>query len=364
MAFPPGSTSAAEAVPPLAALMEFDFLEVADRLPEPLLLLGANGEVRAANRRALGLMGQPRDAIVGRRLWELIGAAEEPVAAFLRLCARSGHPVPGNLKIGEQTDHVWPRCEAMLIRPASAGSPALLMIRWPLAHRLSRSFVELNARISQLSREVRLRRALEEKLKEVNAELARTNAELARLARTDALTGVANRRYFEQLLGEELRRAVRSGAPVSLLMIDVDFFKAYNDGLGHPAGDNCLIQVAHTIGRGLRRAGDCVARYGGEEFTVLLPDTALSGARQRADTIRRELARLAIAHPASPVDACVTVSIGVATVLPGDGGVSAAALIEAADHALYRAKREGRNRVCTTELNRRGAPRRLRRQTS
>ena len=166
---------------------------------------------------------------------------------------------------------------------------------------------------------------------------------LARLVREDALTGVSNRRGFEERSASEYQRAIRTRSPLSLLMIDIDYFKRYNDVFGHPDGDRCLRAVAGAIGAGLRRPSDLVARYGGEEFVVLLPDTNASGARRRAETIRRAVLELALPHPQSP-HGCVTISVGVATARPRIGGAVLEA-VRAADRALYQAKRRGRNRV-------------------
>ena len=176
-------------------------------------------------------------------------------------------------------------------------------------------------------------------------ELERVNIELNKIARYDALTGVANRRHFDERLQQELLRAVRDKAPLSLLMIDVDFFKKYNDLNGHQAGDTCLIKVALMIASSLRRPADMVARYGGEEFSVILPSTNSAGALDRAEVIRKKIADLVVCHPGSQKNTSVTVSIGVASVAPGDATASTASLIAAADAALYQVKQSGRNAV-------------------
>jgi diguanylate cyclase (GGDEF)-like protein len=144
------------------------------------------------------------------------------------------------------------------------------------------------------------------------------------------------------VLTKEAQRASRSGRPLSVLFVDVDHFKAFNDHYGHLAGDDVLRRVAQTASRCLRRNSDHVARYGGEEFVVTLPDTDARGAATVADAIRRSIAALDIAHERSPYGH-LTVSIGVATAV--GGRVSAATLLRLADEALYRAKSGGRNRV-------------------
>ena len=174
--------------------------------------------------------------------------------------------------------------------------------------------------------------------------LMETNEELRRLAVTDELTGIANRRQFFELAAVEVKRARRNWAPLSLLMIDVDKFKDYNDTYGHTMGDECLVRVAHCIREALKRPTDVVARYGGEEFVVLLPETPRVGAEQIAEAIRAAVRALHIAHHSSGVDEYVTVSIGVCTLTP-ENPVNLDHLVHMADEALYEAKQAGRNRV-------------------
>jgi diguanylate cyclase (GGDEF)-like protein len=171
-------------------------------------------------------------------------------------------------------------------------------------------------------------------LAKVTADLEEANERLQRLSMIDALTGVDNRRRFDEALDREWRRSSRSGSPLSLLMIDVDRFKEYNDTRGHQAGDECLRAVAVVLRECLSRAADVVARYGGEEFAVLLPDSDLAGARCVAERLR---ARVEERTP-------VTISAGVATMAAAQA-IWPTALVSAADDALYEAKRQGRNRV-------------------
>ncbi|MFA7553489.1 MAG: diguanylate cyclase [Spongiibacteraceae bacterium] len=174
-------------------------------------------------------------------------------------------------------------------------------------------------------------------------ELSRANHELDRLSRIDFLTDVANRRYFEESLEREWSRASRGKHPVSLLMIDVDFFKKYNDQYGHIDGDSCLQQVANALLNSGKRPADLVARFGGEEFVMLLPETD-EGAELLAERCRQRVEELRLLHEQSEVGPYVTVSIGGATMVPNDGK-SSRALLKAADDALYQAKSDGRNRV-------------------
>lgn len=190
-------------------------------------------------------------------------------------------------------------------------------------------------------------------------QLERMNAELSRLARFDALTGVANRRHFDERITQEFARAAREKSPLSLLMIDVDHFKRFNDLHGHQAGDAALAKIAQTIMASLRRPADLVARYGGEEFAVILPATSADGAIERAEAIRKRIEGLEITRPGTAIVNRITVSVGMASVTPVDAPApspngsscmslpSPSKLIAAADAALYKIKNDGRNKVGT-----------------
>ena len=176
-----------------------------------------------------------------------------------------------------------------------------------------------------------------EKLLEVS------NQHLVQQIATDCLTGLANRRRFDEALVTEWMRAARSGAPLSLLMVDIDHFKNYNDRYGHPAGDQCLRRVAAALGQCVRRAGELVARYGGEEFVMLLPNANINHASETAQNILAQMAQEALPHAASPTGHHVTLSVGVASIAP-DAAMEASTLVNAADAAMYRAKSGGRAR--------------------
>ena len=167
---------------------------------------------------------------------------------------------------------------------------------------------------------------------------------LETMAMVDRLTNIPNRRRFDTSLEEEWRRAQRNGTPLSLLMIDIDHFKGYNDHYGHSAGDECLKKVAASLIQSVDRPGDLVARWGGEEFIAILPDTDRDGARQIAEQMRARVEGMAIPHGHSDISPSVTVSIGVASQQPQVTD-SAAMLIEESDRMLYQAKNSGRNRV-------------------
>ena len=168
---------------------------------------------------------------------------------------------------------------------------------------------------------------------------------LRSLAGLDGLTGIANRRTFEEALATEWRRAVRAATPLSLLMIDIDHFKQFNDKFGHQCGDDCLREVAGALAAQTHRAGDFPARYGGEEFAIVLPATESIGAVRIAENVRAGVERLELEHPHSSVASVVTVSIGAASVIPTRSD-RVEKLVCFADIALYRAKDSGRNRSC------------------
>lgn len=168
---------------------------------------------------------------------------------------------------------------------------------------------------------------------------------LADLAATDPLTGLANRRCFDQCLADEWSRARREGKPLSLLLLDIDHFKAFNDRYGHQGGDECLRKVAELLKSHARRPGDLAARYGGEEFVLLLPQTDSAGCREVGERVREGLWSLAIPHEASSTNSVVTASFGGTTAWPGLSNSSVPDFVEAADRALYRAKECGRNGV-------------------
>ena len=168
---------------------------------------------------------------------------------------------------------------------------------------------------------------------------------LTQLANLDGLTGLKNRRHFDEVLQREWKECARARQPLSLLMADIDHFKAYNDSYGHMAGDHCLQAVAHVFGEAMQRPGDCAARYGGEEFACILPRTDLAGACAIARNLHDRIAALRLTHGAgATADHIVTVSLGVASCIPGPG-TSLAGLMAEADQQLYRAKRGGRDQV-------------------
>jgi len=201
------------------------------------------------------------------------------------------------------------------------------------------SFVVLNAKIRALQRIESTRT----KLLEMSRDLAAANRELESLSRQDGLTEIANRRYFDSYLLTEVKRASRERLPLSLILADVDYFKAFNDCYGHQAGDDCLRRVAAALKAVGRRPADVAARYGGEEFAMVLPSTAMEGAVDVAKSLARAIEALAIPHARSSVSTQLTLSQGIASLIPAHDTTSES-IIEFADQALYQAKQQGRNR--------------------
>lgn len=213
------------------------------------------------------------------------------------------------------------------------------LIKWP-------NPVELTARIryhSQWYRNLLERDDAFRALRVSQRKLTESNVELQRLASLDGLTGVANRRYLDKIRMIEWRRAAREQDWLTLMMIDIDYFKSYNDCHGHQAGDEALRQVARVISSVLKRPADTVGRYGGEEFEVIMPGTSPEGAKAVAQRIQDRLDEERIEHKGSPVSANLTISLGLATTVPTPGA-DPDSLIAQADRALYLAKEQGRDR--------------------
>ncbi len=213
------------------------------------------------------------------------------------------------------------------------------------------SEVVLGAKLRAMQRIIDMRASLITLTHRLDA----ANRELRRLSAQDSLTGISNRRHFDQTLTQEWRRALRARRPLALILFDIDYFKQYNDVYGHQAGDECLRTVAGNLAQHARRPGDWVARFGGEEFAVVLSETDAQGAVHLAEQMRAAIEALAIPHAGSAVGRAVTISAGVASMVPESASGDRRELVQWADAALYEAKRQGRNRVVSYSLVPRGA---------
>lgn len=218
---------------------------------------------------------------------------------------------------------------------------------------LTKPFMELEL-LARVHSVLKLKSEMDRR-KEVTRQLEDANEELKLLSSLDGLTGIANRKHFDEILDKEWRRCLRYTKPLSLVFMDIDYFKNFNDKYGHLAGDDCLKQVTKSVNDLLKRPGDLIARYGGEEFAIVLPDTNSEDASKLAENTRNAIESLNIPHSDSQTSRFVTCSLGVATVFPKNY-MSPTDLIDVSDKALYKAKHNGRNRVEISEdmLDRKG----------
>jgi diguanylate cyclase (GGDEF)-like protein len=227
-----------------------------------------------------------------------------------------------------------------------SGQAATAIINARLYRKVKQAEQVLTNYSQHLEREVQARTA---EVAEANTQLQQANQQLQRMATLDGLTQIANRRYFDQQLQQEWQRLLRNQKPLALILFDVDYFKRYNDYYGHQAGDACLIQIAQVATLALNRSTDLVARYGGEEFGVILPETTLQGAVVVAQRIQTRLRELALPHAQSEVSDIVSLSLGIADLIP-ESISSPEQLIMLADKALYQAKQQGRDRYSAYEM--------------
>lgn len=299
------------------ALMQAAF----DALPLQVWAVEADGTYIFLNQAHASFLGDLREEVVGQdinRFW-----SSEYVYIFKELMEQA-------LQNGQgQRLEKWLR--------NSAGISCLLQIcAYPVSDQTWKS-----PNIIFTAEDITERRKSELNLQQTNQQLALQSLE-------DELTRIPNRRCFNSILRREWGRCLRLGSPLSLLMLDIDHFKEYNDTYGHLAGDNCLMRVAEVLKATVHRSTDLISRYGGEEFTVLLPDTGLDGARCMAQKLRRNIEKLGIQHQTSKVSDKLTVSVGIGLADPHAAGINnlnEACMVSAADQALYAAKNNGRNTI-------------------
>ncbi|SMC29697.1 PAS domain S-box-containing protein/diguanylate cyclase (GGDEF) domain-containing protein [Andreprevotia lacus DSM 23236] len=313
---------------------------IVDNIREGLVIFDDDGCILQVNPAACAMFGYREEAMTGMPLRGLVLPEEAERMQRVRLrqlagerayelqspfeltgCHVDGRHFPMEVTISELTLE-GQRCFVAIVRDISERK-------------------EYEARLHQTIDELELS---QKAARQANDKLLAANLELQRLAQLDGLTGVPNRRFFDQQYRQEWLRGMRESQPLSVVMIDVDHFKAYNDNYGHQAGDDCLKQIAAGLSGLLLRPGDLLARYGGEEFVAVLPNTDREGARQVAERMCEQVAAMNIPHSYSSASSVVTISCGVATRVPEEE-MPPDALIQLADMALYAAKRGGRNRT-------------------
>lgn len=341
---------------PAPAMSTAAYLDpVLEFAPVGVAVLDPEARIRELNRAAEGLFGWTRGAARQRALAERFQPDDrERLAAMVARCqagqATVGpeafelrHPLRNAVahvqvsvgRIGERTSVHGCAVYIDDVSDLIHSQQALEQAR----DRLEQKIAERTRALSQVKSHLESRG---EELERSNRALTEAKAELEALSIRDPLTGLYNRRYLDTRLREECQRLGRYQSAMALLMIDVDHFKAYNDGLGHVEGDRCLSKVASVIGNSCRRSGEFAVRYGGEEFTVVLPGATADAALQFAEAVRAQIAALEIPHPSGKV---VTVSVGVGCASGLQALVNPVLLTSRADTALYQSKRDGRNRV-------------------
>ena len=296
---------------------ETRFRLLAEASRDVIVLAGLDGERKYVSPAATELLGWSQDELLSSDYVTITHPEDLPkIARLLRDC-RDGRETGALSYRCKKKDgsYLWVESNIRLFRDAATGEAA--------------GFVYILRDISE-------RKLAEDKLQDAFHTVEQ-------LAMVDGLTGVANRRLMDETLNREWMRALRDGTPLSLLLIDVDHFKRYNDLYGHLAGDSCLQVIASAIQSGLRRPPDLLARYGGEEFVIILPNTSASGAEMMSHKVLTAVADCAIPHSGSPFGS-VTVSLGCATVI-ATLDTSPKVLLKAADDAMYRAKTNGRNQI-------------------
>ena len=287
---------------------------IVEEMDQGLMLVGPDGRIQYANPASARCLGYNEAELAGRPLAGLLAgpAANDYVAYFAR-----------------RDDGVVERCRGT---------------REVLLQQADGSLRPMDLNLSAMGSGEQLYIAM---LHDISHH-KQSETVLQRAALADSLTGIANRRQFDACLDKEWQRAMRTARPLSLLVLDVDHFKLFNDLLGHTAGDQCLQAVANTVQAHSLRATDLAARYGGEEFVLLLPDTPHAGAATVAESIRAGIENLRVGHPRSTTSDYVTVSVGAATCVPTQFD-DIRSLFMAADRAMYEAKAAGRNRVIAVE---------------
>lgn len=295
---------------------ETEYKSILNASIDPIIVIGKKGTIESVSSTIESCLGWEGRDIIGKKFSELL--AHEYKDQYENLLVKRD-----NIDNSPLIGHIN---EAVALHRMRREFPCEISINYIDIPEIDNSFFTVALR------DISMRKAYEQKLGWMSSH--------------DELTKINNRRFFNEQINKEWLRMLRNHDNLALIILDVDFFKNYNDSLGHQAGDLCLEKIAMCLKDACRRAGDLVARYGGEEFTVLLPGTDLEGAQQVAENIKNRISDLCLAHPNSSASKKVSVSMGVAAMIPLMG-CSYERLIRFADQALYEAKANGRNKYCT-----------------
>jgi diguanylate cyclase (GGDEF)-like protein len=304
-------------------IARLEFIQIFDAVSDPLWIIDTNYTILRINRAFVNLLNLENRAVaIGKKCYDILDSSlcetDNCPLKYIKK-NRTSIEIETTLEIENKTDATFLMTGDSLIG-------------------LANETIGVVEQFKDISK-----RKAYEKVLEV------TNKNLEELASIDGLTQIANRRHFDETLQKELRRMQRFHKPIALLMIDIDFFKLYNDNYGHAKGDERLIQVAQVINNCFHRPNDLAARYGGEEFSCILPETNLNGAAAMADSILKAIRDCKISHEHSAVADIVTVSIGCFCMVPKSNDTPVS-LITEADRLLYKSKESGRNQVTINEI--------------
>ncbi|MFK7864213.1 MAG: diguanylate cyclase [Pseudohongiellaceae bacterium] len=304
------------------------YKSLVEMMADGLITISCNGRIESQNFAAGKMLGFQDDELIGQELAKFVldPKASDPEAYLNSFIKSSRKDSPNQ--------------EVELRRKDGSTLPSLFSVSAMETHR-EKLYIAVITDISKI-------KTMETQLRTLNKELLRTNERLEKTAITDSLTSLYNRRHFDSALAKELNRSTRQHTSLSLLIVDIDFFKQFNDIYGHTAGDECIRKVSTCIKQVFKRSGDLPARYGGEEFAVILPGCDGLELQERAETLRKEVEALAIPHRGSSAESVLTISIGAVTYKPENSEVSGPKpkeIFSAADKALYQAKAKGRNQV-------------------